>query len=188
MENRIKGVVVVLATVLMLASLTVILCVTTNCTGAKNAAIVASTGTIAYQSFGDVYEIIQDNLSAFSPRDVARLREAGKTLTIVKAEVSALALSRGSALEMVADLPELIPLYEKARNAYIQANGIVMGQIDEFSVEDQLTLYAFRGTCIRLDTAILESQGAASENAQLVRDIVGFVLLVGKIVLPLVIV
>jgi hypothetical protein len=162
----------------------------TSCGGKliKGAATIAGSGTVIYQSFDNVYGIIEDNIDAFSPRDVVRLRSAGETLASAKAEVYALVAERGTALEMVADLPELIPLFEKAKIAYIEANIIVIAQIDEFERADQMTLFAFQNACIRFDSAIVDAlnSGGAS-NAQLVKDIVGFVILVGKIALPLVI-
>lgn len=170
---------------------TIVICLSSAYCGGKlikGAATIAGAGTATYQSFDDVYEIIEDNIDAFSPRDVIRLRSAGETLASVKAEVYAMVAQRGSALNMVADLPELVPLYEKARIAYIVANNIIMSEIDEFSRQDQLTLFAFQDTCIRLDVAVTDAMNAGGEgNAQLVKDIVGFVILVGKIVLPLLI-
>ena len=77
----------------------------------KGAATITGAGTTAYQSFDNVYDIIKDNVNAFSPRDVVRLKAAGKTLADVKGEIYRMLIERGSALEMVRDLPDLIPLY-----------------------------------------------------------------------------
>jgi hypothetical protein len=137
-----------------------------NLTGGT--ATFSGAGTATHQSFDDVYGIIENNIDAFSPREVVRLRAAGETL------------------DMVADLPELIPLYKKARIAYIVANDIIMSEIDEFKKADQLTLYAFQETCTRFDTAIVKALNSGNEdNPQLVKDIVVFLTLVGKIALPL---
>ena len=164
----------------------------TACGGVKNATSIVETGTSTYQSFDDVYEIIEDNISAFSPRDVARLKVAGEIITSIKVEIYAQVIKRGSLLKMVADLPDLIPLYERARAAYLMASNIVMDEIDEFDRVDQITLYAFQDTCARLDATITNAINSAAEenarNAQLVRDIISFVVLVGKIAVPLIII
>ena len=154
----------------------------------KGAATISGTGTEVYQSFDNVYEIIEDNIDAFSPRDVVRLRAAGQVLVDVKGKVCRMLIERGTALQMVADLPDLIPLYERARIAYIVANNIVMSEIDEFDRADQMTLFAFQETCLRFDAAIVGALNSGGEgNAQLVKDIMGFLFMVGKIVIPLII-
>jgi hypothetical protein len=172
----------------MLILLAVAVLHTPGCTGIKNAATIAGAGTVAHQSFDGVRDIVQDNIDAFSPRDVVRLQSACVVLMDVKAGVDAVVEERGDALSAVSYLADLIPLYERGRIAYMIADDIVMSQIDEFSRQDQLTLYAFQGSCQRLDGAITEALNSGGvENAQLVRDILGFVILVGKIVLPLLI-
>ena len=170
---------------IMIASLALI-----SCGGKliKGAAVISGAGTTAYQGFDNVYSIIEGNIDAFSPRDVMRLKAAGETLRSVKEEVHNGMVKRGSALDMVNDLADLIPLYEKARIAYLTANNIVVAEIDEFDRADQMTLYAFQETCVRLDTAITDAiNSGGTENAQLVKDIIGFVILVGKIAIPLII-
>jgi uncharacterized protein YceK len=168
---------------------TLIMCaVMTGCGGVKNAATIAGAGTATYQSFNTVYDIVKNNSDAFSPRDWERLHDAGNALTEVKAEVYAIAAQRGSALNMVADLPELIPLYEKARHNYIIANNIVMSELDEFCKGDQVVLCAFQSECLRFDAAIVDALNAGGTgNAQTVRDILAFVILVGKFAIPLLI-
>jgi hypothetical protein len=175
-----------------LLSLAVVFAVTA-CGGKayKGAATISGSGVVAYQTFNDVYGIIEDNIDAFSPRDVTRLRAAGETLQCVKVDVYLLMVERGSALELVKDLPELIFLYEKAKASYILASGVIMSEIDEFGLSDQVTLYTFQDTCRTFDSAIEDALNNAyledAERKKLVRDIVGFVLLVGKSAIPLII-
>lgn len=179
-----------LATLIIVAIMGVVLI---NCGGKliKGASTISGAGTTAYQSFDDVHGIIKDNISAFSPRDVVRLRAASEILSNAKAEVYVLMIERGSALEMANDLPDLIPLYEKARTAFVTASNIVMDEIDEFDREDQIILYSFQNTCSELNVAITEALNSIAEeraqNVQLVRDIMTFVILVGKIAIPLII-
>jgi hypothetical protein len=159
-----------------------------GCSGVKNVATIAGAGTVTHQSFDNVYDIIQNNIDAFSPRDVVRLRSAGVTLVNVKSSVDALVKEKGSAIEVVSGLADLIPLYEQGKIAYVTVDDIVMSQIDEFDRQDQMTLYAFQDNCQRLDAAITDAlNSGGAENAQLARDILGFVILVGKVVLPLLI-
>ena len=60
--------------------------------------------------------------------------------------------------------------------------------VAEFDRADQMTLFAFQETCLRFDAAIVGALNSGGEgNAQLVKDIMGFLFMVGKIVIPLII-
>ena len=170
------------------------LCLTLACCGNatfKGAATISGTGVVAYQTFDDAYSIIEGNVDIFSPEDVVRLHVAGETLQGVRVNLCILMAERGTAHSMVSDLFGLIPLYEKAKNAYVIASTIIMSRIDEFEGVDQMTLLAFQETCTKLDLAITVALDDMSirdaERAQTVRDITEFIFLVGKIAVPLII-
>jgi hypothetical protein len=165
-----------------------------SCTGAtfKGAATISGSGVVAYQTFDGVYEIIESNIDIFSPEDVVRLRVAGEALQGVRVNLCIIMADEGTAHSMVNDLFSLIPLYEKAKNAYVIASTIIMPKIDEFEGVDRITLLAFQDTCIQFDTAItmaLDDMNAGDvERAQTVRNITSFIFLVGKIAVPLIII
>lgn len=169
---------------------TIILCLIFIGCGNKpinEAAAISSTGITAYQSFDDVYHIIGGNVDTFSPKDAGRLRSAGKILLGVKVELYTIMIEKSTALDMVTDLPDLIPLYERAKGAYITANNIIMSRIDEFDREDQITLYAFQETCMVFDVAIMDAiKFNTDKKIQMVKDILVFVVLVSKIAAPLI--
>jgi len=159
-----------------------------GCGGVKNAATIAGAGTVTYQSYDEVQEVIASNLDIFSPREIVRLRSAALTISELKAEIQELVAEKGSAVEVVTNLSDIMPLYKKAKVAYVVADKIITARIDEFDTQDQMVLYTFQESCRRMDTAINESlAGGAGNNAQTVKDVISFVLLVGKIVLPLVV-
>lgn len=156
----------------------------------KNVPVIAATGTTVYVGHSAVVNVIKENLDLFSPREMVQLERANDRLVIVKAKVDAINNEKnGNVAELVMELPKLVPLYTEAKEAYLVAHGIILGRIDEFQREDQLVLYNYEATCERLDTAIHDALMSAdgTDNAQLVSDIVSFILLVGKIVLPLLI-
>ena len=170
------------------------LCLTLACCGNatfKGAATISGTGVVAYQTFDDVYRIIESNVDIFSPEDAVRLHAAGEILQGVRVNLCIIMADKGTAHSMVSDLFDLIPLYEKAKNAYVIASTIIMPRIDEFERVDQIALLAFQETCTKLDFAIIVALDDMSirdaERAQAVRDITEFIFLVGKIVVPLII-
>jgi hypothetical protein len=170
------------------------LCLILTCCGNatfKGAATISGSGVVAYQTFDGVYEIIESNIDIFSPEDVVRLRVAGEALQGVRVNLCIIMADEGTAHSMVNDLFSLIPLYEKAKNAYVIASTIIIPKIDEFEGVDQAILLAFQGTCMKLDLAITIALDDMSirgvERAQTVRDITGFIFLVGKIALPLIV-
>jgi hypothetical protein len=93
-----------------------------------------------------VYGIIESNIDIFSPEEVARLSVAGETLQGVRVNLCILMAEKGTAHDMVSDLFDLIPLYEKAKVAYVMASTIIMPKIDEFEGVDRITLLAFQDT------------------------------------------
>ena len=170
------------------------LCLTLACCGNaifKGAATISGAGMVAYQTFDGVHEIIENNIDIFSPEEVMRLCAAGETLQGVRVDLSILRAEKGTTHSMVSDLIDLIPLFEKAKSAYVIASTIIMPKIDEFEGVDQMTLLAFHDICIQFDAAItiaLNDMNARDlERAQTVRDITSFIFLVGKIAIPLII-
>lgn len=157
-----------------------------GCGTIKNAPIVTAAGTAAYMGHDGVVDIIRNNLDVFSPRDLVQLRQANEQMVDVKEQIDALVDKKGAPAELVMDLPKLIPLYEEARMSYIVAHTIIMSRIDEFNRQEQMVLYAYEATCARLDVAITESI-TKDGNTQTVKDILQFSLMVGKFLIPLLI-
>lgn len=154
----------------------------------RNAPVVVATGTTAYIEHDIVVEIIRMNLDIFSPRELSRLTKANDRICVVKNEIKVIREKRGGDVSrLVTDLPRLLPLYSEAKEAYLVAHGIVMNRIDEFSVIDRRALMSYSDTCTRLDIAIQEAMISSdgTDNTQLVKDIMTFAFLVGKIVLPM---
>lgn len=173
-------------------ALVVVLCMISCMAGCgktiKNAATIAGAGTVTYQTFDSVGDIIRNNTDVFSPREIVRLRSAGETLTEVKARIDSMIAEHGDALGVVSSLSDLIPLYKQAKIAYGVADKIVMDRIDEFNPQEQMILYTFQESCKRLDGAITEAINCGGvDNAQTVKDILSFALLVGKVIVPLII-
>jgi hypothetical protein len=157
-----------------------------GCETIKNAPIVTATGTAAYMGHDGVVDIIRNNFDVFSPRDLVQLRQANEQMIDVKEQIDALIDKKGAPAELVMDLPKLIPLYEQARMSYIVAHTIIMSRIDEFNRQEQMVLYGYEATCARLDVAIAESI-TKNGNTQTVKDILQFTLMVGKFLIPLLI-
>lgn len=156
----------------------------------KNVPVIAATGTTAYVDHDVVVKVIEENLDIFSPREVIQLERANDRLIVVKTKVDAIRVKKNdNVAEMVMDLPKLVPLYTEAKEAYIVAHSIIMSRIEEFVKQDQMILYNYEATCERLDVAITAAITSedGTDNSQLVSDILSFVFLVGKIVLPLLI-
>lgn len=172
----------------ILAVVVVVMCISLmGCEKIKNVPIITGAGTTAYMGHDGVVDIVGNNVDAFSPRELIQLREANAQIIKSKAKIDALVAKKGSPAELVMDLPSIIPLYQKAKMAYIVAHDIIMDNIDEFSRQEQMILYSYESTCSRLDKAISEALMDDTGNADTIRDILSFTLLVGKIILPLLI-
>ena len=128
-------------------------------------------------------DVIKDNLDIFSARELVQLKQANEQIVKVKAQIDLLIEEKGNVANLVKELPKLIPLYEQSRTSYIIAHTIIMSRIDEFSKHDQMVFYAYDSNCARLDKAINESTG----STQTVKDILQFTLMVGKFLIPLLI-
>ena len=156
-----------------------------SCSTIKNIPTITGAGTAAYIGHETVIDVVKDNLDIFSARDLVQLKQANKQMIGVKEQIDLLIDEKGSLKDLVMDLPKLLPLYEQARTSYIVAHTIIMSRIDEFSKHDQIILLTYETNCARLNSAITES--LASNNAQTARDILQFTLLVGKFLIPLLI-
>jgi hypothetical protein len=157
----------------------------------KNVPVIAATGTTAYIGHESVVEVVIANLDIFSSRELQQLTNVNDRICIVKDKIDEMREHRDDdAVKLVMDLPRLLPLYSEAKEAYLVAHGIIMNRIDEFSIADRGILMSYSNTCARLDFAIQEAVTSedGTNNAQLVKDIMSFVFLVGKIVLPMLIV
>lgn len=157
----------------------------------KNVPIIGATGTTAYLGHDAVVGVIMANLDIFSSRELKQLTSVNDRICAVKDKIDKMREQRdGDVAKLVMDLPELLPLYDEAKEAYLVAHGIIMNRIDEFSIADRGVLMSYSDTCARLDVAIQEAVTSedGTSNAQLVKDILGFVFLVGKVVLPMLIV
>lgn len=157
----------------------------------KNVPVIAATGTTAYVGHDTIVEVIEMNLDVFSPRELRQLTQVNDRMCAVKGKIDFMREKRDDDITaLVMDLPKLLPLYDEAKEAYLVAHGIIMNRINEFSVADRGVLMSYADTCNRLDVAIQEAviSEDGTNNAQLVRDILAFTLLVGKIVLPMLLV
>jgi hypothetical protein len=157
----------------------------------KNVPIIGATGTTTYLGHDDIVEIIMANLDIFSQRELTQLSKANDRLCVAKAKLDDKhEYHKGDIGKLVMDLSALVPLYEEAKDSYLVAHKIIMNRIDEFSVADRGILLSYSDTCLRLDIAIQESLTSedGTNNGQLVKDIMSFVLLVGKIILPMLLV
>lgn len=157
----------------------------------KNVSVIAATGTTAYVGHKSVVEVIVVNLDVFSTKEVKQLIKVNDRICIVKDKVDMiLEQKNGDVAKLVMNLPVLIPLYAEAKEAYLVAHGIIMSRVDEFSIIDHAVLVRYSDTCSRLDVVIQEAivSGDKNNNVQLVMDILVFIVLVGKIVLPMLIV
>lgn len=155
----------------------------------KNVPIIAGAGTGVYMSHDSVVEAIQNNRDCFSPREIIKLREVNIQLEEVKDTIDRMKVEKGNVEALVMELPKLIPLYQRAKINYLVASDIIMSRVDEFSRQDQMTLYSFQATAQRLDASIQEAMldENGNNNAQTISDILNFTLMVGKIVIPLLI-
>ena len=163
-----------------------------GCTNAiHNAPAIVSNGTVVYAGHDAVVEVITKNIDAFSPREVARLRSANNKLLVAKASIDSIVNKHdGNVGSLIMELPALIPLYEEAKLAYIEARTIVEYRMCEFSASDQAIFEKYNNACLKLDSSItkaLESNDG-TDNAELVKNIVTFAIFVGKIVIPLILV
>lgn len=157
----------------------------------KNVPTITATGTMAYVGHEPIVEVIIMNLDVFSFKELEQLTKVNDRMCAVKDRVNIMLQKKdGDVAGLVIDLPKLLPLYYEARGAYLVANDIIMGRIVEFSTVDRGILMRYSDNCVRLDAAIQEAatSGGDNNNAQLVRDILIFVFLVGKVVLPMLIV
>lgn len=157
----------------------------------KNVPVIAASGTTAYVGYDAVVEIIEMNLDIFSIRELNQLTKVNDRICVVKGKIDFMREKRGDdTAVLVMDLPKLLPLYDEAKEAYLVAHGIIMNRIGEFSIADRSVLMNYSDTCARLDAAIQKAVTSSdgTNNAQLVKDILAFVLLVGKIVLPMLLV
>lgn len=156
----------------------------------KNVPVITTAGTTAYIGHDAVVEVVMMNLDIFSSRELKQLTIVNDRIRIVKDKVDRIRKQKDDDVaKLVMDLPKLLPLYDEAKEAYLVAHGIIMNRINEFSVADRWVLTSYADTCARLDVAIQEAVTSedGTNNAQLVRDIVTFIFLVGKIVLPMLI-
>ena len=154
----------------------------------KNVPVIAATGTGAYMGHEVVVAVISENLDIFSLKELLQLSKANDRLCAVKGRLDAIKEQHsGDVAKLVMDLPVLIPLYEEAKSAYLDAYGIIMNRIDEFSVADRGVLMSYSATCSRLDVAIEEAitNEDGTNNGQLVKDIMSFALLIGKVIVPM---
>jgi len=157
----------------------------------KNVPIITAAGTTAYVGHDAVMLVIEENIDLFSTREILQLKKANDRLLVVKAKVDVLITkNNGKVAELVMELPRLVPLYTEAKEAYTVAHGIINGRIDEFPKADQMILCNYEATCERLDNAVTEAliSKDGTDNTQTVKDIVSFIMLVGKIVLPLILI
>jgi hypothetical protein len=157
----------------------------------KNVPTIATTGTVAYVGHEPVVEVIITNLDIFSVRELEQLTKVNNRICVVKDRVNVMWQKKdGDVAELVMDLPKLLHLYYEARGAYLVANDIIMSRIDEFSTVDRGILMRYSDNCVHLGAAIQEAVISEDEtnNNQLVRDILVFVFLVGKVVLPMLLV
>lgn len=157
----------------------------------KNVPVITAAGTTAYIGHDSVVEVILMNLDIFSPRELKQLTAVNDRICVVKSKVDKIREKKDDDVaKLVMDLPKLLPLYDEAKEAYLVAHGIIMNRIDEFSIADRGILMSYSDTCARLDFAIQEAvtNEDGTNNAQLVKDIMSFVFLVGKIVLPMLLV
>lgn len=157
----------------------------------ENIPAITAAGTTAYTDYDVVVGIIEENLDIFSPRELVQLKRANDRLLTVRTKINTLLSKKhGEVVELVTELPTLLPLYSEAKEAYLIAYNIIMSRIDEFSRQEQIILYNYQATCERLDNTITESLTSedGTDNTQMVKDIVSFVLLVGKVILPLLVV
>jgi hypothetical protein len=131
------------------------------------------------------------NLDVFNASELEQLTKVNNRMCAVKNKVNIMWQKKdGDVAELVMDLPKLLPLYYKAREAYLVAHDIIMSRIDEFSTIERGILMRYSDNCARLDAAIQEAAISenGTDNIQLVRDILVFVFLVGKVVLPMLLV
>lgn len=156
-----------------------------SCSTIKNIPTITGAGTAAYVGHETVVDVVKSNLDIFSARDLVQLKQANTQMIKVKEQIDLLIDEKGNPKELVMDLPALVPLYEQARTSYIVVHTIIMSRIDEFSKHDQMILLTYEANCTRLDKAITES--LANNNAQTAKDILQFTLMVGKFLIPLLI-
>jgi hypothetical protein len=156
----------------------------------KNVSVISAAGITTYVGHKSVVEVIVVNLDVFNTKEVKQLIKVNNRICTVKDKVDIMREQKnGDVAKLVMDLPALIPLYAEAKEAYLVAHGIIMSRIDEFSITDRAVLVRYSDTCSRLDVVIQEAivSGDKNNNAQLVMDILVFIVLVGKIVLPMLI-
>jgi hypothetical protein len=157
----------------------------------ENVPTIIATGTMAYVGHEPIVEVIIINLDVFNASELEQLTKVNNRMCAVKNKVNIMWQKKdGDVAELVMDLPKLLPLYYKAREAYLVAHDIIMSRIDEFSTIERGILMRYSDNCARLDAAIQEAAISenGTDNIQLVRDILVFVFLVGKVVLPMLLV
>ena len=154
----------------------------------QNIPAITGAGSSAYVGYDEVANIILSHLDGYSSLEIAALKRANKELIAGKLEIERLA-GKKSVAELVMSLPELMPLYDSIKCSYGAAHTIVMSRIDTYSLHEQLILREYARTCSRLDHAVTDAMTAQNgvNNEQIVRDVLNFVGLVAKIVIPLLI-
>lgn len=152
----------------------------------KNIPAIAATGTTAYTGYDLVAGVIATNRGMFSSEEITQLRTAGLRMVAVRNQLATIRGAK-SAAELAMDLPAMVPLYNEVKSAYLVAQNIVLGHIAEFSENDQIILYSYQGTCQRLDASIHDAMtdDKGKDHSQVVSDIFSFVILIGKIAIPL---
>ena len=152
----------------------------------KNVPTITATGTIAYQGHDNIVNIVQTNLDIFSPRELVQLKMANEQLISVKVQIDAIIAKKGSPAKLAMCLPDLFPLFQQAQIAYISAHDIIFSKIDLFTRQEQMILYSYEANCSRLGKAV-ETSMSENNDSQTTREILQFVVMVGKIAIPLLI-
>lgn len=156
----------------------------------KNVPIIAGAGTGIYLSYDAVVEAIGNNYDCFSPRELVKLHNISMQLEEVKCTIDKMVEEKGNVEALVLELPNLIPLYQRAQINYLEASDIIMARVDEFNRQDQMVIYSFQASAERLDASIQEAMldEDGNNNTQMISDILNFTILVGKILIPLLLV
>ena len=155
----------------------------------KNIPAITGAGSSAYVGYDEVIDIISAHLDIYSDQEIEALRRANKHLVVARLELERLVAGETSLANLAMRLPDLMPLYDSMKHSYLVAYKVIISKIDTYDSWERVILLEYNETCLRLDRAITEAMRDAGGfgNEQIVRDILNFMGLVMKIVIPLLI-
>jgi len=167
----------------------------TGCNDVKKVAVdvtaISAAAVMTHSEYTNAEHAIERNINLFTPDEKTKLAGIKIQLDSVHNTINGL-VKQKDVSQVLIEIAQLKSLITETEGAYLEAKSIVNKHLDQFPVEDRLTILEFENSADRLRNKWHEQLALAQDNqsvnaTQVIIDILTIAGGVAKVVAPLVI-